>query len=61
MVSLPLERRCGHVPDDCSARDVMTYVGIENEVDAATLAAAIRYLAAEGFVPKHAAIPGGDI
>ncbi|HHY66653.1 MAG TPA: hypothetical protein GX517_05560 [Alicyclobacillus sp.] len=61
LVSLPLERRCGHVPDDCSARDVMAYVGVENAVDAATLAAAIRCLAAEGFVAKHPAIPGGDI
>lgn len=59
LVSLPLERRCGHVPDDCSARDVMAYVGVENAVDAATLAAAIRYLATEGFVPKHPKVPGG--
>lgn len=44
LVSVPNFRRCGIVPVDCSGLDIQEYVGIENPVDATTLAAAIRYL-----------------
>ncbi|MBX6396384.1 MAG: hypothetical protein IRY98_11915 [Alicyclobacillaceae bacterium] len=60
LVSVPNHQRCGHVPGDCNARDVIHYVGVENEADATTLAAAIRYLVAEGFVPRHPAIADGS-
>lgn len=53
LVSVPNHNRCGHVPADCSAYDVMNYVGIENQVDATTLAAAIRYLVSAGLACSY--------
>lgn len=44
LVSVPNHKRCGNVPADCNMYDVMNYVGIENEVDASTLAAGVRWL-----------------
>lgn len=44
LVAVPNFNRCGHVPEDCTWRDIQGYVGIANEVDAITLAAAVRFL-----------------
>lgn len=49
LVAVTNYNRCGHVPADCTAYDVMDYVGIENQVDATTLAAAVRHLIAAGL------------
>lgn len=48
LISVPNFHRCGLVPADCNAYDIMEYVQIENEVDATTLAAAVRYLIGGG-------------
>ena len=53
LVAVPNHNRCGHVPADCNTYDVMHYVGIENQVDATTLAAAIRYLVSAGLACSH--------
>ena len=53
LVSLPDYRRCGIVPSDCNRFDIMNYIGLENEVDAATLAAAVRELHAHWKIPDH--------
>lgn len=50
LVSVPNFQRCGHVPEGCSTNDIINYVGIENQVDAATLAAAVRCLIDGGYV-----------
>jgi len=65
LVSVPNFNRCGHVPADCNAYDVADYVGIENRVDATTLAAAIRYIISAGLACSHPSVSmlpekGGD-
>lgn len=49
-------KRCGYVPAGCDAHDIMDYVGIDNFVDATTLAAAIRYLISAGLACSPPAI-----
>lgn len=49
LVSVPEYHRCGIIPAAASYYDIMEYVRIENKVDAATLAAAVRHLIAAGF------------
>lgn len=49
LVAVTNYNRCGHVPEDCTAYNIMDYVGIENKVDATTLAAAVRHLIAAGL------------
>ena len=44
MVSIPSHGRCGQVPTPCTASDIRQYCDLDNDVDAETLAAAIRYL-----------------
>ena len=56
LVSVPNWRRCGHVPKDCNAYDVMEYVDIDNVTDAATLSAAVRYLSELGYIRQHPSI-----
>jgi hypothetical protein len=53
LVSLPNWQRAGIVPSCCNRFDVMNYIGLENEVDAATLAAAVRELHAHWKIPDH--------
>jgi len=65
LVAVPNFNRCGHVPADCNAYDVADYVGIENRVDATTLAAAIRYIISAGLACSHPSVSmlpekGGD-
>lgn len=57
LVSVPNYNRCGLAPADCDAYNVMEYVGLENQVDATTLAAGIRYLISVGLACGHPAIP----
>ncbi len=49
LVAIPNWHRAGIVPEDVNADGIMEYVGIGNLVDAATLAAAIRFLIRRGF------------
>jgi len=49
LVSVPTYNRSGYVPADCSAGDIMEYVDLGNEVDSATLAAAIRWIVKAGL------------
>lgn len=44
LVSEPYHHRCGYVPADVNATDVMKYMDIENRADAVTLAAGLKYL-----------------
>jgi len=48
LISVPNFHRCGLVPADCNTYDIMEYVRIENEIDAITLAAAVRHLIGGG-------------
>lgn len=50
LVSIPSHNRCGLVPLDCKKGDIMNYCDFDNGADAATLAAAIRYLADNGLI-----------
>ena len=50
LVSIPSHNRCGLVPLDCKTGDIMNYCDFDNAADAATLAAAIRYLADNGLI-----------
>jgi hypothetical protein len=52
LVSIPNFQRCGVVPGDCSLYDVQEYIGIDNKVDATTLAVALRYLIESGEIAK---------
>ncbi|MGI9861344.1 hypothetical protein SDD30_08165 [Moorella naiadis] len=52
LVSIPNFQRCGVVPGDCSLYDVQEFIGIDNKVDATTLAVALRYLIDNGKVEK---------
>lgn len=65
LVAVPNFNRCGHVPAHCDTYDIMDYVGIKNQVDATTLAAAIRYIISAGLACSHPSVPmlpakGGD-
>ncbi len=53
LVAVTNYNRAGLVPADCSVYDIMDYVGMENEVDAATLAAAVRYLISAGYACSY--------
>lgn len=44
LVAVPNMNRAGLVPADVNAHGIQEYVGLENVVDAATLAAAVRWL-----------------
>ncbi|MTV47731.1 hypothetical protein GJ688_01880 [Heliobacillus mobilis] len=46
-------KRAGLVPQRCSEDDIMDYVGIDNRVDAITLATAVRWLGERGLIPKQ--------
>lgn len=49
MVSIPGERRCGYVPKDCTANDIMEYCEFDKfPVDAATVATAVREIVKGG-------------
>ncbi|MEG6617464.1 hypothetical protein V6C27_13710 [Peptococcaceae bacterium 1198_IL3148] len=48
LVSVPSEQRCGHVPADCNQYDIENYVGLENDIDATTLATGVRWLIQNG-------------
>ncbi len=41
LVSIPDLKRCGEVPRDVNARDLAVYCDIDNDIDAATAAAAL--------------------
>ena len=44
LVAIPNMQRAGHVPADVDTFGVREYVGVDNQVDATTLAAAVRWL-----------------
>ena len=53
LVSVSSHCRCGFVPGDCTGPDIQQYLDFKNAVDAHTLAAAVRYLVANGFIPTE--------
>lgn len=50
LVAIPNWHRAGIVPEDVNADGIMEYVDIDNQVDATTLATAIRYLIKRGLI-----------
>lgn len=50
LVSIPTANNCGFVPDDCRGRDIQYYCTMKNDVDAETVATAVRYLVERGMV-----------
>ena len=50
LVSVPTYNRAGYVPADCTAENIVEYVDLDNEVDATTLAAAVRWIVKAGMV-----------